>query len=225
MHLLDDAIGAALRTRHAHLALTDGGAARYPGDIAPFASVGTAPTADDWDSLARLAPTGAVAMFVEQDFAPAPGWQVLEEIGLTQMTDDHVDVPDAPFERAQDLGTPDVPEMLRLTTLTAPGPFERRTVEFGGYRGIVSPGGRLLAMAGRRLAPTGWVEVSAVCTDPEARGQGFARSLMLDVMRGIRAGGDRAFLHVAEGNPARALYERMGFVARADIKVCVLARS
>lgn len=225
MHLLDDAIGAALRSRHAHLALTDGGAARYPADVAPFASVGTAPTADDWDALARLVPSGAVAMFVDNDFAPAPGWHVLEEIGLTQMTDDHVDVPDAPFERAQDLGTPDVPEMLRLTTLTAPGPFERRTVEFGGYRGVVSPDGRLLAMAGRRLAPPGWVEVSAVCTDPEARGQGFARSLMLDVMRGIRAGGDRAFLHVAEGNPARALYERMGFVARADRKVCVLARS
>ncbi|RKR76495.1 GNAT family N-acetyltransferase [Frondihabitans australicus] len=225
MHLLDDAIGAALRTRHSSLALVDGGAARYPTDVAPFASLGLSPTADDWEALGRLAPTGAVAMFVEKGFHPAPGWETLQEIGLTQMVDTGVTPPDEAFDEAQDLGEQHVPEMLRLTTLTAPGPFERRTIEFGGYRGVVGADGRLLAMAGRRLAPEGWVEVSAVCTDPEARGRGYARRLMLDVIRGIRADGDRAFLHVAEGNPARGLYESMGFEARADLKVSVLARS
>ncbi|GAA4668545.1 GNAT family N-acetyltransferase [Frondihabitans cladoniiphilus] len=229
-HPLDDAIGAALAGRHASFAFVDGGARRYPADVAPFASVGLTPSAADWEALTRLAPTGTVAMFVEPSFSPGDGWTAVHEIVLTQMTDDDVEVPDAPFAGARDLAEADAPEMLRLTSLTAPGPFEQRTVEFGGYRGVFSDEGRLLAMAGRRLSlgvagSAGWTEVSAVCTDPEARGRGYARRIMLDVIRGIRADGDRAFLHVAEGNPARGLYESMGFVARTDLKVCVVGRA
>ena len=223
-HVLDDAIGAALGTRHAPLALVDAAARRYPSDVAPFGSVGLSPTPADWVSLARIAPTSAVAMFVEPDFRPGDGWRPVHEIALTQMTDDGVELPDEPYREATDLTDAHVPEMLRLTALTAPGPFESRTIAFGGYRGVVSPEGRLMAMAGRRLSLPGWTEVSAVCTDPEARGRGYARRLMLDVIRGIRADGDRAFLHVAEGNPARGLYEAMGFVPRVDLKVCVLER-
>jgi ribosomal protein S18 acetylase RimI-like enzyme len=222
---LDDAIGAALASRHASLALVDGTSRRYPSDVAPFASVGPSPTAADWESLGRIAPSGTVAMFVEPGFTAGDGWRVVHEIGLTQMIDANVEIPAEPFQEARDLTVADVPEMVRLTTLTAPGPFERRTVELGGYRGVVSSEGRLVAMAGRRLSLPGFTEVSAVCTDPEARGRGYARRLMLDVISGIRAGGDRAFLHVAEGNPARGLYESMGFVARADLKVCVVERS
>ncbi|AMM22115.1 hypothetical protein AX769_20650 [Frondihabitans sp. PAMC 28766] len=223
-HSLDDAIGAALASRHAPLAVVAGEVRRYPADVAPFASVGLAPTAADWVSLGRIAPTGTVAMFVDPGFTPGDGWSVVHEIALTQMTDDDIETPTEPFQEATDLAPHDVPEMVRLTTLTAPGPFEQRTVELGGYRGVVSPEGRLLAMAGRRLSLPGWTEISAVCTDPEARGRGYARRLMLDVARGIRADGDRAFLHVAEGNPARGLYESMGFVPRADLKVCVVER-
>lgn len=219
---LDDAIGAALRTRHAAFALIDGSARRYPADVAPFASMGSSATPDGWAALARLTPSGSVALFVEPGFTVADGWRTVAEVPLFQMTDDDVEIPDARFAEARDLTVDDVPEMRRLTALTAPGPFEPRTVEFGGYRGVLSPEGRLLAMAGRRLSMPGWTEVSAVCTDPEARGRGYARRLLLDVVRGIRAEGDRAFLHVADGNPAQALYESIGFVVRAPFTVCVV---
>lgn len=217
---LDDPIGSALRSRHAALATADGRALRYPADVAPFGSLPFDATEDDWAALARLAAGDLLALFVPNDFEVAPGWETRFEIGLTQMTDDDV-VIDMGAERdadVVDLGSADVAEMLRLTALTRPGPFLPRTVELGGYVGVAEEG-RLLAMAGRRLSLDGWVEVSAVCTDPAARGRGYAAKVVGEVVRGIRRGGDRAFLHVAEGNPARAVYERLGFVARRDSKV------
>jgi predicted GNAT family acetyltransferase len=114
-----------------------------------------------------------------------------------------------------------VPEMLRLTAETQPGPFEAGTINLGGYVGIFV-GQRLVAMAGRRMNPPSFVEVSAVCTDPEYRGRGYARAVMLEVLGGIWREGGRGFLHVANNNPARALYEDLGFVARRDFEVLVV---
>lgn len=231
---LDDPIGTSLRGPHSRFAHVDssvgdferGRAARYPADVAPFGSVGLDPTSADWAALARLAADAPVALFVDPGLVVPADWTRHAEILLTQLTDDEVDVAvDVAVDGAQDptaLTSVDVPEMLRLTGETAPGPFEPRTVELGGYVGFFDSE-RLVAMAGRRLNPPGWVEVSAVCTAPEARGRGYARRLITEVARGVRAGGDRAFLHVAEGNPARGLYESMGFVVRRDLKVVVLS--
>jgi ribosomal protein S18 acetylase RimI-like enzyme len=238
-HPLDDPIGGALRSRHSSLAIGSPSALRYPAEVAPFASMGLEPSGSSWSSLADVvardgaardgaarggAARDTVAMFVSPSFEVAEGWDTVHELRLTQMTDDEVDASGPPDPGLTDLTLPDVPAMLDLTARTRPGPFERRTVEFGGYRGLIE-GDRLLAMAGRRLSLPGWTEISAVCTDPDARGRGLAGRLVVDVARGIRAGGDRAFLHVAHGNPARGLYERLGFRARAELKVCVVAPS
>jgi predicted GNAT family acetyltransferase len=72
----------------------------------------------------------------------------------------------------------DVPEMLALSAATEPGPFSEGTIRMGRYRGIRSQAGALLAMAGERLRLKGFTEVSAVCTTPEARGQGYGRVLV-----------------------------------------------
>lgn len=227
-HPLDDPIGSALRTRHASIATIDGPARLYPTDVAPFASIPFDSSDDDWAALGRLTRGSGepAVMFVPTGFPISDAWRQEFEIGLTQLTDDHVDVLASKADRGDDivdLGIGDVPEMLRLTALTKPGPFLPRTVEFGGYVGVfdtTDTGDRtLVAMAGRRLSMPGWVEISAVCTDPEARGRGYARRLIAEVARGVRAEGDRAFLHVAHDNPARSVYERMGFVARADSTV------
>lgn len=226
-HPLDDPIGAALGSRHSPLAIGSPPALRYPADVAPFASIGLAPSESSWSALAGIVPSGTVppstvAMFVSPSFEVDAGWEVVHELRLTQMTDDEVDVSGEQDPGLTDLTPSDVPAMLDLTARTQPGPFERRTVEFGGYRGLVE-GGRLLAMAGRRLSLPGWTEISAVCTDHDARGRGLAGRLVVDVAQRIRADGDRAFLHVAHGNPARGLYEKLGFRARAELKVCVVA--
>lgn len=70
-------------------------------------------------------------------------------------------------------------------------------------------------MAGERLHPPGWTEISAVCTDPSVRGQGLATRLVLAVAHGIRERGETPFLHTAAGNHnAIRLYDSLGFRLR-----------
>ena len=109
------------------------------------------------------------------------------------------------------LGPGDVPDILRLVERTKPGPFLSRTIELGSYLGI-RRGGELVAMAGERLRPPGWTEISAVCTDPQFRGQGLATRLTLAVSAAIQARGQTPFLHVMATNvTAIRLYESLGF--------------
>ncbi|GAA1631720.1 GNAT family N-acetyltransferase [Nonomuraea maheshkhaliensis] len=94
-----------------------------------------------------------------------------------------------------------------------------RTVELGVYLGI-RRSGELVAMAGERLHPPGWTEISAVCTHPAHRGQGLATRLVLAVAAGIRARGETPFLHAAASNTnAISLYERLGFRLRRSTRV------
>ncbi len=73
-------------------------------------------------------------------------------------------------------------------------------------------GGALVAMAGERLRPPGWTEISGVCTDASVRGQGLASRLVLAVAHGIRERGETPFLHASASNTrAVRLYESLGF--------------
>jgi predicted GNAT family acetyltransferase len=73
-------------------------------------------------------------------------------------------------------------------------------------------------MAGERMRPPGFTEISAVCTDPAYRGQGLAGRLVRAVAAGIRARGDVPFLHAAADNVTGIrLYERLGFALRREI--------
>jgi predicted GNAT family acetyltransferase len=121
------------------------------------------------------------------------------------------------------LGTADVSAMLELTALTEPGPFRERTIELGNFYGIFE-GDRLLAMAGQRMHIPGFVEVSAVCTHPDARGRGYAGIVMSEVMRDIFADGSTPFLHAFANNPAVRLYEKLGFTQRRSFHLAVIKR-
>jgi predicted GNAT family acetyltransferase len=104
--------------------------------------------------------------------------------------------------------------MLDLVSRTKPGPFLPRTIELGTYLGI-RDGGVLVAMAGERLHPPGWTEISAVCTDDGYRGRGLATRLVKAVAAGIRRRGETPFLHAAGTNTnAIRLYESLGFALR-----------
>ena len=73
-------------------------------------------------------------------------------------------------------------------------------------------------MAGERLHPPGWTEISTVCTDDGWRGHGFATRLMRVLAAGIRARGETPFLHALASNTgAVRLYESMGFRLRRTI--------
>jgi predicted GNAT family acetyltransferase len=123
-----------------------------------------------------------------------------------------------------ELSATDSPEMRELTALTKPGPFGPRTHELGYYVGI-RDGGKLVAMAGERMKVPGYTEVSAVCTHPDHLGKGYAATLMTEIMRSIRARGEKPFLHVRGDNSrAIAIYERLGFQKRWEGHYAVLRR-
>ena len=116
----------------------------------------------------------------------------------------------------------DVPEMTALVERTKPGPFLPRTIELGTYLGIRDGDGALIAMAGERMHPVGWTEISAVCTAPEARGRGLASRLIRAVAHGIRTRGEIPFLHTSDDNPARRLYDAMGFTLTSTVPLEVV---
>ncbi|RBQ16301.1 GNAT family N-acetyltransferase [Spongiactinospora rosea] len=211
-HPLDNPVRAALAGPHAHFAERRGDILRYPADMSPFIGVPDAPAARDWADIAALVGPGGLASYSAVDVPPPAGWELVMRGTGVQMTGE--DVAALPDEEAIRLTAADVPEMLALVRLTEPGPFLPRTIEFGGYLGI-RRGGRLVAMAGRRLRPPGWTEISAVCTHPDHRGQGLAARLVSAVAAGVRAHGETPFLHAAASNTnAIRLYERLGFRLR-----------
>lgn len=215
-HVLDDPVRASLYGAHARFRVGDGAVVRYRPDVARFVGHPPTPTPQDYAALARLAIPGT-PLSLRGVRGPLPsGWRVVDEIPLVQYDGAALDT--SPDEEAQVLGPGDADEILDLIARTRPGPFERRTVELGLYLGLRDGTGRLIALAGERMRPPGWTEISAVCTDPGHRGRGLATRLVRAVGHHIRARGDIPFLHTAAANtPARALYESIGFELRAEL--------
>jgi GNAT superfamily N-acetyltransferase len=224
---LDNPIWNALEAQHAAFAERDGAARRYIAAIGPLAGIPDQ-SLEHYDSLKRLAgPGGLVVLFLVDPPALPSGWSLVRGGELTQMvcriarlTERSTLSAGAALRR---LGTADVSAMLELATLTEPGPFRERTIELGNFYGIFE-GDRLLAMAGQRMRVPGFVEVSAVCTHPDARGRGYAGILMSEVMRDIFAEGATPFLHAFADNPAVRLYEKLGFTHRRSFHLAVIKR-
>jgi ribosomal protein S18 acetylase RimI-like enzyme len=219
-HPLDSPVLSSLTGPHRRLALVQGRAVRYPADVSPFCALPGEPGAADWADAARLVAPGEMVLFPALDAAPPPDWEVLGLGEGVQLVADSLDA--GPDDEAVALGPADVPDMLRLVERTKPGPFLPRTIELGAYLGIRRDG-ELVAMAGERLRPPGWTEVSAVCTDPAWRGHGFASRLTRAVAAGIVARGETPFLHAIAANvTAIRLYKELGFTHRRDIQFPLL---
>ncbi|WP_261564933.1 GNAT family N-acetyltransferase [Frankia gtarii] len=214
-HVLDNPARSALLGPHAHLAQRRGDVLCYPADVCPFVALPDEPDQNAWLDAATLLGPGALVPFTGVDAAVPPGW---EEVGFgpgVQMIDAGIDA--VGDDDAVCLGPADVPAMLDLVARTRPGPFLPRTIALGTYLGI-RRGGALVAMAGERLHPPGWTEISAVCTDPDHQGSGLASRLVRAVAAGIRARGETPFLHAAATNTnAIHLYETLGFRLRRTV--------
>jgi ribosomal protein S18 acetylase RimI-like enzyme len=213
-HPLDNPVLSSLTGPHARFAERRGSVLRYPVDVCPFVALPDEPGEADWTDAARLAGPGGWLPLAVPRIQPPAGWKVTMFGEGLQLTGDDLDVAADP--EAVLLGPADVPEMLELTARTKPGPFLPRTVEMGAYLGIRRDG-RLVAMAGERLRPAGWTEISAVCTDAAWRGQGLSSRLILALGAGIRARGEIPFLHVLTTNPAIGLYKKLGFRDRRTL--------
>lgn len=224
--VLDRPIWQALSTRHAQWAEGDGWAKRYPAAVTSLAAL-RQPDAAAFAALEPLATSGnAVALFLDAAPELPAGWTVIASGPLAQMV--CVAPENAGRHPVSDeviaMTAADVDEMVALTALTRPGPFGPRTIELGGYRGVRREG-RMAAMAGERMRVPGFTEISAVCTHPDFRGQGYAADLVAAVAQGILRRGETPFLHTRPENVAAVnVYRKLGFEIRRSFELLVVQR-
>lgn len=218
-HPLDNPVWFSLLGQHAELGRVievDGEhAGRYQRDICPFGALQHPGHPGSWLALEELLEGRAVALVIDRDQVP-PGWDVVGAIDGVQMDGSEMISASADSDLVR-LGAEEVAEMVALVERTIPGPFLSRTVEMGRYVGYRHEG-ELVSMAGERLQPAGWTEISAVCTDEAFRGQGLASRCLGDVAAAIGLRGARPFLHaVASNTMAIELYRSLGFVIRRTV--------
>ena len=218
---LDNPAWSALTGRHAYLAQGRGAVLRYPADVSPFAAFQNAAALP---GLADLLAPGDNAVLWSPGALEAPaGLELVIRFPCLQMAAETFR-PAATEDDALALTARDAAEMVELAALTRPGPFHMRTLDMGDYIGV-RVAGRLAAMAGERMKPDGFTEISAICTHPDFQGRGHARRLTSIMGRRIVASGRVPFLNVLPENAAAiALYDGMGFRPRRMMQVHLLRR-
>jgi len=222
-HPLDHPIWTALTTTQRALAEGDARARRYPIEVTPFADMPDL-SAENFAALAALmSPTDIAVLFtLEAVKTPAEFKVTLADTG-EQLIGTPIEAPANGVDIVT-LGIDDVPAMIELTTLTKPGPFYARTHELGTFLGI-RVDGQLVAMAGERMKPAQYTEMTAVCVHPSHRGRGYGQMLLSAVSRQIVSRGEIPFLHVFTSNhSAIALYRRQGMEIRRRLHVTVLKK-
>jgi ribosomal protein S18 acetylase RimI-like enzyme len=222
-HPLDCPVWTALTTRQSSVAQVAGGIRRFDPVFSPFVATADGST-ESLSNLAELVPVGGQVYLQQVEEVPPPsGFVVTFSARTVQMVALDIEGPQADFA-FEVLTNNAAVEMLALATLTKPGPFAERTNELGRFLGVFQEH-RLIAMAGERMKPGNFTEISGVCTHPDHRGRGYAAGLMREVGRAILTRGEMPFLHaLASNHGAIALYEKLGFVTRWEPMLMVWKR-
>ncbi len=218
---LDNPAWAALTGRHGALSLGDGPVRRYPADVSPFSAIETP------DALAvlaeRMTPGDTAVLWAPDELDAPDGVDLVMRFDCLQMVAFDFRPADVAGDAAV-LGLADAQAMQNLAILTKPGPFGLRTPDMGHYIGVHNDG-QLVAMAGERMKPARFTEISAVCVHPDHLGRGHARRLMSIIGKRIVADGRVPFLNVLPENfGAIKLYESLGFTPRHMMKVHLLQK-
>jgi ribosomal protein S18 acetylase RimI-like enzyme len=224
-HPLDNPIWNALNTGSVHFSTGHERCRFIRSDMGFFAGLPGYDAENLQDLHSFCQPGQRVILFPPAELEIGDGWSILNNRALLQMVcvSDPIDS-DSKVE-IKALGEKDIPAMLELTELTKPGPFISRTIDFGGYFGIFE-GEKLISMAGKRLGPDPFVEISAVCTHPDFLGKGLSLLVIQRVIEKIRAEGKTPFLHVyPENAPAIKVYSKLGFKERAMLRVYLLEKT
>ena len=226
MERLDNPAWFALTSEQAAFGTASELAARYRADVSPIAAV-KEPSPAAFEQLAELFEPNDFCAVITQAAPPDHLWRVAGRVELSQWI-----CPVMPSVEPREvdwieLGADRAAEMLALARATDPGPFELETYRLGSYVGVIVDD-RLVAMAGERMCFAGFREVSAVCTDPDHTGRGYAQALVLEIIRRQHAAGTIPFLHVRTGSPAEAqatrAYQNLGFEKRLDSEMTILVR-
>ena len=224
-HLLDNPVWAALTSGNASLASGQKSAKYFSKDVSLFAGV-EENTAENFKLLYETIPfDDPVAIFTDSKMLDPAPWTIIKRIDGYQMVYPSIPEPDNKLLDFVKLTDQNVPEMLRLTNLTNPGPFLPRTIDFENYEGIFR-NDSLVAMAGWRFHSGNNIEISAVCTHPEYTGKGYARNLILNQVRKIQESGEIAYLHVrADNNRAIKIYRSMSFEMRNEMIIYFIKKN
>jgi ribosomal protein S18 acetylase RimI-like enzyme len=219
---LDNPVWGSLKTCHACFGVMRKHAGRYPADVAPFVAV-SASGAQAAGQLGQIVHAGESVYLVGVAPDLGSGWEVHYATTAAQMLcASPAPVCDGPEVIV--MSESNRADMVALTGLVYPGFFRARTAEMGQYRGIYV-GNVLAAMAGERMRPEGYQEISGVCTHPQFVGRGYAQRLVAQLTNACLERGVRPFLHVNHEN-ARAIkvYERIGYQHRQSIALLHLTR-
>ena len=223
-HPLDRPVWGSLIGAWRPLAIQAGEALRLAPDYGPFAATPEL-TAGSLAGLAAFDLGEERLDLIEPvEVQAPPGLAVALQAPLVQMTASAI-LGDGPRLDVIPLGEADGAEMLALARLTRPGPFAARTQALGSFIGVKAAG-KLVAMAGERMRPDGFCEVSGVCTHPDHRGRGYAGGLMRLVAGRILERGETPCLHAFETNSGPiALYQTLGFKLRRTVVLTILKRA
>ena len=177
------------------------------------------------NELHGLLPAGSkIILFTPKEIIIPSTWNIKAARPLLQMVCYKKQTAVKGVKKITPLKNKHIPAMLRLTHLTNPGPFFKRTIRFGNYEGIFN-GRQLVAITGQRLQAVNYAEVSAVCTHPKHTGKGYAAQLLQSQLKKIFTASKIPFLHVYPDNPAVHLYEKMGFKIRKQMMVYFLEKN
>jgi len=218
---LENPVWSSLATGHRAMARVQGDAARYPSDISPLSAIRESSPQAFADLRALTQPGEIVGLVTGFEVVVPNDWEIVLNRYIDQMVceDFH---PRGDIEPML-LSGKDVPDMIALTKLTQPGPFEHGTIGMGKYLGVRDGKGALMAMAGQRMSLANFREISAVCTHPDHQGKGYAGRLMTVLAREIIAGGKIPILHVkTENASAKHLYAKLGFRVRKPMHFNVI---
>jgi predicted GNAT family acetyltransferase len=220
---LDNPPWYSLTSNHSSLAIGGAYAKRYPADIAEIAGFPDV-TMPNWAELAKLMTVGESILVQDVALPEASGFvsQSTSAMPVEQYAYRAATINSVINHDIRELNEADVPDMMRLVEVTHPGPFLPRTICMGLYIGI-RVDGNLIAMAGERMHPGRFCEISAVCTDPAFEKRGYATQLVTDLIARMLERGDTPFLHVVSQNEqAIRVYERIGFVWRATFQLQIV---
>jgi ribosomal protein S18 acetylase RimI-like enzyme len=223
-HFLDSPAWHALNTHNKQFSFGNEKARYFDREVSPFAAVRRISDENFRLLYDTVDHDGTILFMTPVEVSIPVFWKQLHKVKGIQMVWNASARLDKVVADLKALTYEHVPQMLELTKLTNPGPFDLRTIDFGHYAGIVD-GDKLVAMAGQRLHIPGHAEISAVCTHPDHTGKGYARQLLLHHLHRIRATGEVPYLHVRADNVrAIKVYESLGFAKRTDMYFYVLKK-
>ncbi len=223
LHPLDNPAFNALISGDEHLGSGDERIRLFDPRVSPFAGIRDDHTSGLEEIHQITAPGRRILIAIPHKIMIPKGWKIMAHLNGLQFIYENKEVAMPEFEKVP-LKDEHIKEMMELTQLTKPGPFDERTIDFGEYYGIFE-NDRLASMAGQRLHVFDHSEISAVCTHPDFLGKGYAAKLLTFQLHLITSRGKIPFLHVrADNKRAISLYERTGFKVRSEMNFYFLRR-